>query len=73
MQLKTILLISVLLLPILSIASDTDTESNTTLESMDIKTLIEEAKLVSSHERTKIENLIKQKIAKAHREKQING
>jgi len=78
MKEKIILLIVALLLPILSTANEDVTTIKsksdlTKLESMDIKTLIEKAKLVSSEDRTKIENLIKKKIAKAHRENYING
>ena len=80
MQLKTILLTGVLLLPILSTADAIEPESKTKydlteLESLGIKALIEKAKCVSSQERTKIESLIKKKIAKAHRENslQIRG
>jgi len=78
MKEKIILLIVALLLPILSTANEVVTTIKsksdlTKLESMDIKTLIEKAKLVSSEDRTKIENLIKKKIAKAHRENYING
>ena len=78
MKKKIILLIVALLLPVVSTANEVVTTIKskydlTKLESMDIETLIEKAKLVSSEDRTKIENLIKKKIAKAHRENYING
>ncbi len=74
MQLKIIIFISLLLLPILSTANELESESNLTkLESMDIKSLIEKAKIVSSQEREEIEKLIKKKISKAHRENYISG
>ncbi len=77
MQEKIILFIGLLLLPILSIANESEskieakTEIVSELESMKIKDLIEKAKVVSSQERIKIENLIKKRIAKAHRENYI--
>lgn len=78
MKLKITLLAIALLLPILSSANDIKSKNDpkaesSKLESMDIKTLIEKAKFVSSQERTKIENLIKKKISKAHRASFING
>ena len=74
MILKIILLISILSLPTLSTANETKPKSTSIkLESMDIKSLIEKAKFASLEDRTKIENLIKQKIAKAHRENYKKG
>jgi len=74
MTLKIILLISILSLPTLSTANETKPKSTLIkLESMDIKSLIEKAKFASLEDRTKIENLIKQKIAKAHRENYKKG
>lgn len=73
MQLKIILLINILLfIPILSTASETKLKVQEQ-ESMNIKRLIEEAKEASPEERTKIEILIKKKIAKAHRETDAQG
>ena len=76
MQLKAILLIGLLLLPLISNANESEGETNsdsnlTKLESMDIPSLIEKAKFASSNEKTKIENLIKKRIAKAHRDNYI--
>ena len=68
MKLKNILLISTLFIPLLAHATEAQTPSSSTLESMDIPSLIEEAKIASLEDRAKIENLIKKKIAKAHRE-----
>ena len=68
MKLKNILLISTLFIPLLANATEVQTPSSATLESMDIEALIEEAKIASLEDRTKIEDLIKKKIAKAHRE-----
>lgn len=68
MKLKNILLISILFIHLLANATEVQTPSSATLESMDIKALIEEAKIASLEDRTKIEDLIKKKIAKAHRE-----
>ena len=78
MKLKTTLLATALLFPILSSANDIKSKNDPKseskkLESMDIKTLIEKAKYVSSQERRKIESLIKKKISKAHRATFING
>ena len=75
MQLKTILLIYILLfIPILSVASETNLKiQEQEYESMDIKRLIEEAKEASPEERNKIESLIRKKIAKAHRETDAKG
>ena len=73
MKLKTILLIGTLsFIPILSIANETNLKVHP-YESMDIKGLIEKAKEASPEERTRIEGLIKKKIAKAHRETDANG
>ena len=73
MQLKTILLINILLfIPILSVASEPNFKVQE-YESMDIERLIEEAKEASPEERTKIESLIRKKIAKAHRETHAKG
>jgi len=64
MRLKNILLTTILLfIPMLSLADDTKKN-----DSVDINTLIEKAKKASSEERAKIEELIKKKIAKAHRD-----
>jgi len=68
MKLKNILLISILFIPLLANATEVQTPSSATLESMDIEALIEEAKIASLEDRTKIEDLIKKKIAKANRE-----
>ena len=75
MQLKTILLIYILLfIPILSVASETNLKiQEQEYESMDIKRLIEEAKEASPQERNKIESLIRKKISKAHRETEAKG
>ena len=78
MKSKITLLVGTLLLPMLSIADTAESKSIsisnlTKLESMDIKTLIEKAKIASSQDRTEIENLIKKKISKAHRELYVNG
>ncbi|MCH9741568.1 MAG: hypothetical protein K0U38_12125, partial [Epsilonproteobacteria bacterium] len=69
-KLKNIFLIGILLLfiPILSIAEEAKPS-----ESMDIRTLIEKAKEASPEDRIKIEDLIKKKIAKAHRENYLKG
>jgi len=73
MQLKIISLIAILLfIPILSIAKETDFKIQM-YESMDIKKLIEVAKEALPEERTKIESLIRKKIAKAHRETDAKG
>jgi len=68
MKLKNILLISTLFIPLLANVTEVKTLPSSTLESMDIPSLIEEAKIASLEDRTKIENLIRKKIAKAHRE-----
>jgi hypothetical protein len=73
MRLKNFLLLTILLLiPILSFADDTKKNDLTAInsfksDSMDIHTLIEKAKGASSEDRIQIEELIKRKIAKAHR------
>ena len=73
MRLKNFLLLTILLLiPILSLADDTKKNDLTDIsslqnDSMDIHTLIEKAKGASSKDRVQIEELIKRKIAKAHR------
>jgi len=73
MRLKNFLLLTILLLiPILSLADDTKKNDLTDInglqnDSMDIHTLIEKAKGASSKDRIEIEELIKRKIAKAHR------
>jgi hypothetical protein len=73
MQSKIILLIGIFYsIPMLSIAQEIGIQIQG-YESMDIKTLIEEAKEASPKERTKIENLIKKRIAKAHRENDAKG
>jgi len=73
MQLKFISLIGILLfMPILSIANETNFKVQI-YESMDIKKLIEVAKEALPEERTKIESLIRKKIAKAHRETNAKG
>jgi len=72
MQLQTILIGILLFMPILSIANESNFKVQI-YESMDIKNLIEEAKEASPEERTKIEILIRKKIAKAHRETDVNG
>ncbi|RUM69725.1 MAG: hypothetical protein DSZ07_04030 [Sulfurovum sp.] len=72
MQLKTISLIGLLFIPILSIANQTNFTIKV-YESMDIKKLIEEAKEALPEDRIKIESLIRKKIAKAHRENNANG
>ena len=74
MRLKNFLLLSILLLiPILSLADDTKKNdliamNNIQNDSMDIHSLIEKAKGASSKDRIQIEELIKRKIAKAHRD-----
>ena len=75
MILKTIILINVmLLLPITSIAQEFKAEVDVKkIESMSIKSLIEKAKIASSDDLIKIENLIKKKIAQAHRESFVKG
>ena len=74
MQLKTILFISTLsFIPIQSIANEVNLKVQS-YESMDITVLIEKAKEASSpEERTKIEGILREKIAKAHRETDANG
>ena len=73
MRLKTILLIYVILImPIASVAEE-PTLDVAKIESMNIQALIEKAKKASSDERTKIEALIKKKIAQAHRDNSIKG
>lgn len=73
MLLKTILFISIMLLiPIASIAEELKSES-IKIESMNIQSLIEKAKEASSEDRVKIEDLIKKKIAQAHRENSVKG
>ncbi|MBU1668021.1 hypothetical protein KKC13_06340 [bacterium] len=73
MRLKIILLIGVMLfIPMASIAEESKSESMK-IESMNIQALIEKAKEASSDDRVKIEDLIKKKIAQAHRENSIKG
>ncbi len=73
MQLKTILLISILsFIPIQSIANETTLKVQA-YEAMDITVLIEKAKEASPEERTKIEGILREKIAKAHRETDAKG
>lgn len=68
MQLKIILLIGViLLLPSISVAEEATSSEPEKIESMTIQTLIEKAKEASSTDRAKIEDIIKKKIAQAHR------
>lgn len=75
MQPKIILLVGTLLwVPMVSMAEESKSELDLVkIESMNIQTLIEKAKIASSVERVKIEELIKKKIAKAHRENSIKG
>lgn len=61
-----------LLIPIASIAEELKSES-IKIESMNIQSLIEKAKEASSEDRVKIEDLIKKKIAQAHRENSVKG
>jgi len=73
MRLKTICFINIILfIPIASMAEEPKSES-IQIESMNIQTLIEKAKEASSDDRVKIEDLIKKKIAQAHREKSVKG
>jgi len=75
MLLKTILFTSIMLLiPITTIAGEPKSKSDVTkIESMNIEALIEKAKEASSAERIRIEDLIKKKIAQAHRANSVKG